>query len=231
MILLQLPLPDMLLAQRVNRAWKTIVTDSPKLQRALFFKPVTDKGMVFLKPPYCLLLCTGSADCDRMAEYLNVDDESLLKTNIDRWAFEKDDGKTVLQPILNPFVQQACPDLCDNNEYVYCGRDPRVDIQRELLNEAMSRPEGSWRRMLYTQPPLRAAAVDQSRASHSHRLVLRDAGLGVTLGDVDSSQTNFDAGASEVCGIGRIRQLSRRRFERAEVTGEAMLHLMQGTGV
>jgi hypothetical protein len=62
MILLQFPLPDILLAQRVNRHWRDIIQGSTKLQEALFFKP---RGKV-LPPRICYNVapCTSSFDCD-----------------------------------------------------------------------------------------------------------------------------------------------------------------------
>ena len=40
-ILLQMPLDKILLAQRVSRTWRDTIQQSPDLQRALFFKPVS----------------------------------------------------------------------------------------------------------------------------------------------------------------------------------------------
>lgn len=39
-IVYELPIRDVLLAQRVDRQFKAVITDSTKLQQALFFKPI-----------------------------------------------------------------------------------------------------------------------------------------------------------------------------------------------
>lgn len=40
MILYKLPMTDVLFAQKISKHWKTVIDDSIKLQRALFFKPI-----------------------------------------------------------------------------------------------------------------------------------------------------------------------------------------------
>lgn len=42
LIMLNLPLKDMLLLQRVNQFWKDTVLGSVKLQRWLFFRPIVN---------------------------------------------------------------------------------------------------------------------------------------------------------------------------------------------
>ncbi|KAK4548988.1 hypothetical protein LTR36_008761 [Oleoguttula mirabilis] len=106
MILLHLPLPDILLAQRVNRAWRTITTDSPKLQRALFFRPVSDKRLILPNSKCGILECTGRNDCDLDAPGV-PDDEDIRKDDRNH----PSNGKERLRPILNPFVAQAYPSL------------------------------------------------------------------------------------------------------------------------
>ncbi|KAK5124041.1 hypothetical protein LTR85_002238 [Meristemomyces frigidus] len=48
-ILLQLPIRDVLLnAPLVCKHWQTTITDSPRLQQALFFKPLNGKPLRFI---------------------------------------------------------------------------------------------------------------------------------------------------------------------------------------
>lgn len=43
-VLLDLPMLDLLLAQRVNKQFKSTIEGSMKIQQALFFTPVSDSG-------------------------------------------------------------------------------------------------------------------------------------------------------------------------------------------
>lgn len=44
-ILAELPMKDLLLAQRVSRQWKSLIVSSDKLQQLLFFRPSTDPSL------------------------------------------------------------------------------------------------------------------------------------------------------------------------------------------
>lgn len=52
-VLLKLPIRDLLLVQRTNKQWQAVITGSKKVQRALFFEPVTSSPISLLlsKPP------------------------------------------------------------------------------------------------------------------------------------------------------------------------------------
>lgn len=41
-MVLQLPLRDILLAQRISKAWNGVIANFPRLQKAIFFRPVED---------------------------------------------------------------------------------------------------------------------------------------------------------------------------------------------
>ncbi|KAK4944717.1 hypothetical protein LTR10_015887 [Elasticomyces elasticus] len=56
----------------------------------------------------------------------------------------------------------------------------------------MTRPEASWRKMLFTQPPVVNVVVDHGKAMHWHE-ILSTSAAGVTLGDIEKSSEAFEA--------------------------------------
>ena len=68
MILLNLPLPDLLIAQIVDRTWHAVIRDSPTLQQALFFQPVPGKMCVPGDEPQRVHACADRLVCEPAAE-------------------------------------------------------------------------------------------------------------------------------------------------------------------
>lgn len=61
-ILLNLPIRDLLLAQRVNKTFQATILGSSKLQQALFLKPLAGKFLYYQPPPRAPLLWLESPE-------------------------------------------------------------------------------------------------------------------------------------------------------------------------
>jgi len=142
MILLQLPLPDIILTQRVNRAWQQIITGSPNLQRTLFFRPATQKGLVSVEAANLMLECACEDDCE-----LEVSGPGDKPSNVRRWVFDLSDNEDWRQPIMNPFATQLFSSY-SGHVFVFAQSKKDVENGRKCprglpLPECVSRPEAS----------------------------------------------------------------------------------------
>lgn len=216
MVLMQLPLPDILLAQRVDRTWRALIQGSPKLQRALFFKPASDKSLVPMDMANVVLGCVKRKECDRNLH-------GALRppgANIRRWVFEELDMKSHRQPVLNAFMAQACPYLN--------GREARKRIPEgesaKPPRVLMDRPEASWRRMLVAHPTRREVIVDHGHARHWHRIRPEEGRVGVTLEDMHESAMRFSGSISSIAGVDKMLMLEPFEiWKRVESTAEKVL--------
>ena len=144
-ILLQLPVRDLLLAQRVSKEWQDMITTSVQIQQALFFKAKPSKTLAANERPELnpfletllnqmedhprLLGIEMHADCTRGVKYdrMFVDEDTY------------DDGPLRGDYSLPP---------CDHAFHLH------VEIcttERDIYPEIP--PKGSWRYMLATNPP------------------------------------------------------------------------------
>ncbi|KAK4614102.1 hypothetical protein CLAFUW4_09542 [Fulvia fulva] len=64
MILLQLPLQDVMLAQRVDRTFRDVIGGSSKLQQALFLRPCSSRQASLTGHHTHPEPCTQKEDCD-----------------------------------------------------------------------------------------------------------------------------------------------------------------------
>lgn len=137
-ILHELPTKDLLLAQAVSKHWKATIDNSPKLQRALFFKPVD------------LELLAVKWDCKH--DLMSFGSCLIWVTGINgklRWTTK---DHRVLPVYRNPLLRDAIEWL----------RNPLSKHEPNWLlrggDGVSSLPaDGSWRRMLLTQPATEAS--------------------------------------------------------------------------
>ncbi|KAK5705544.1 hypothetical protein LTR97_002663 [Elasticomyces elasticus] len=194
MILLQLPLPNVLLAQRVDRTWYAIIKESPQLQRALFFRPRRDISLVFPSAAICTLPCKSAGTCKRLLEPPGHGREGI------RWMFEVAGTQEAHCPTINPLTTTLWPEQWMSSE--------EIEFRTPLVghNTAVARREASWRRMLFTQPPVTNLMVDHGYARHWHEVVATSA-AGVTLGDIVENSYAFSTLARPFYLIaGKFRQ-------------------------
>ena len=180
MILLQLPVKDVLLAQRVDRTWQGVITGSPKLQQALFFRPcsvhkayVTNSHYTSMQP------CRSPAECDPKERRFPI-----ARTAAHDNPYWTTDGKDQVKVLLNPYIQH----WGDGYDILYRNRLGK-GLGRK--HAAFTRPEASWRKMLLTQPPLREAVVDHGKALHWHLLKPDTPDIGITVADWQDSMVRF----------------------------------------
>lgn len=166
-ILLYLPQRDLLLAQRISKAVRSVIKTSPNTQRALFLKPA-DSGTI---------------------TYFESEEPSGSAWKVSR---ESDKNEhPILNHLLAPHIITAhylafdkvsvLPHQhnqgCTHALYSYYPCLP--DAQRRRKLEAIARPEASWRSMLITQPPPLRLEVEYDDEEPSLDL---EASGGVTAG-------------------------------------------------
>lgn len=170
MILLQVPVRDLLLAQRVDRTWRATIRTSPALQQALFLRPYSDRR-VFLETGITPATCSSAHDCPK--------------------------GRQA--PAVNRFTPAQCqepnqPTLAVANPFLRLLHlsDSLSDSSYTTISSAYARPEASWRNMLITQPPLEDAVMYCAGAGHFH-LMTPGAGDALRLSDWHEHITAFQS--------------------------------------
>ena len=132
-ILLNLEPRDILVnAQRINKAWYATIKNSPLLQQALFFQPVPSHPIkvwrvLERRNRACKLLKSNPGE---MKQFMAME----LRLN-------------KVRIVQNP-ISTALNLL--NSTY----RDPKAIINANRSYRSLQRPEASWRRMLFSQPPV-----------------------------------------------------------------------------
>lgn len=184
--LFQLPVKDMLLAQRVSKAWHTTITSSPDIQRALFCRPSED---ILLKFKDCLnrgLACLNRFSCpDDYDDTPNSGLEEEMYTN--RWVITTGE-EWKYEPKINPFI--GCRGFFDFLHDV---------------NTSLHRPEASWRKMLLTQPPIHNILVDHGLARHWHILRAKAGSDGLTLQDLHENAIAHCGDCFIIHGIAKVQ--------------------------
>lgn len=138
-ILLDLPLRDLLLAQRVSKRWRLLITTSPSVQHALFFRA---------KPRPLLTLVDHGMLFHRFLRYADADVLRSENSTSKRWprindqdATRQIEGNPLLSPLFS--VTEAS------------GSDYSLSVR---LPAPWREPTASWRCMLPAQPAIRTAA-------------------------------------------------------------------------
>ncbi|KAK5137998.1 hypothetical protein LTR08_005795 [Meristemomyces frigidus] len=189
MVLMHLPLPDILLAQRVNKAWSDIITGSPQLQRALFFRPSDTIPLRFLHHTGPIMLdCANEAEC-------NYDEKRTGNVAEAYWGSDRDASLKHDNIILNPFMSSHLPWLLKDF-------DPYVrDLAAAELGNRSQRPEASWRKMLVSQPPVSELGFDTGSAQHWHRVEAQDGEIGITVEGLRTRLAGFTGRTCDVFGL------------------------------
>lgn len=144
-ILLELPLRDVLLAQRIDRTWRNIIQGSSKLQKALFFRPSVDHTLMMRGlSDYTKTPCHCSKEQREPPLALHLSRSNVAQDQ--RWARDETDMNDYAVAI-NPFVTRGNCAYSDIEE----GIDEHLD---------MTGPHASLRRMLFTQPPVEVIIMD-----------------------------------------------------------------------
>ncbi|KAL4966618.1 uncharacterized protein BDV14DRAFT_198741 [Aspergillus stella-maris] len=190
LILLQLDMTDLLVAaQRVSSYWLTTIRNSPRLQQALFFDPVSSpakpkelydlpdsmtRGESAIPEPYCTRL--------------RVSINPLLEKHFGGVFFNLTKNREFIR--WEHFMQQMT-----------FAREE--DWLREIIDEsykarwrAYTRREASWRRMLVTQPPQPGLGYVRRSKSGQGTSVIHTAFLdrSETSTDKDSPDLNMKPG-------------------------------------
>lgn len=172
MIILNLLLQDIRLAQRINWTWKNVISSSPELQQALFLRPCTTDRVRFKHNWSNILNCRSQAQCDRFTEWDTLPDEEEKS-----WVWAASGRPFRGDLILNPFLADRTP--------LRLSRMPKGNSESASI-------ELSWKRMLLTQPPLVELVVDHGTAYHWHSLKATEVEAGLTGIDVINNMLSFN---------------------------------------
>lgn len=192
-VLLQLSLKDILLAQRVSRAWQTIIAKSLSIQKALFFRPVDP-----LPPKLAEVWtayywkCADAAECTASGPGL----ERAVERGITRWA-KKSSSKRQYRIFVNPILVVG-----RNPSYQPYFHEGAMMTSESKISESerWRRPEASWRKMLLTQPPLTHVLVDHAVSSHWHLVEASRETSGLTLEELYDSTAPFGGTVRAIWG-------------------------------
>ena len=130
-VLHHLPTRDLLLAQRVNRDFRDVITRSHKLQRALFLIPA------------------GQKPSDQASDVADTD-SALARLSMDnRVPWSSRESGIPMTVYINPLLEDLLATLADESE-----------VKNEhRLQRSYRYPEASWRNMLLSQPPAKVFLV------------------------------------------------------------------------
>ncbi|GIZ48477.1 hypothetical protein CKM354_001153600 [Cercospora kikuchii] len=176
-ILLQLPLVDILRAQRINRSFQDSIKKSPSLQRALFLKPYSDFTAKLIGcEPLNAKECPLRETCDQSSVTLSSTDDAF-KLN---WVQSKSGKHCGI--VLNPFLPSFnVIGLTRMNDHFGFASPWACDIA------------ASWNNMLLTQPSVENVVISTDFQSSRHWHILRsgDGVAGVTLGQLQRFLEDF----------------------------------------
>ncbi|KAK5726346.1 hypothetical protein LTR17_012777 [Elasticomyces elasticus] len=130
-ILLQLPMRDLLFAQKVCKTWKLIIDASPAIQKALFFAPGTVEDVAYISPGHLsTTACMEAFESSGRSGYLrNAKYQSARESTAKQCGY-------AINPLLAVYHEHAYRFLF------------RPEPWRSDAN-----PSASWSRMFFTQPP------------------------------------------------------------------------------
>lgn len=170
-ILLELPMQDLLLAQRVAKSWKMLIEKSIHLRRALFIEPAACGSISYID--WRLGRRSGVENHYRATTDIRADDKEFYterKANLGlgeplrgedgtkrlvrypaHWGRTRGDAGTY-KVFANPLLSARFPVLSRSG--IYNG-EAFTD-----LPPAMQYQKASWRQMLITQPPTNFLAIE-----------------------------------------------------------------------
>lgn len=202
-ILLQLPMLDLISAQRVDRTFQHAIKKSPSIQRALFFRPygnfvvrLEDPGKVFETEE-----CASNAACKtfRGGSWLQDTDRNMIKC---AWVRDTSGRRcdVVFNPLASMFDDVEITDISDELDPLEIEDLDEWEYETVLIKNARleigpvkeeSGPDASWKSMLLTQPPVKCMVVDTMGASHWHVLRAEKNAEGITVRQLQQFQAAF----------------------------------------
>ena len=197
-ILQDLPLSDLLLAQRVSRAWKGMITCSPKLQKALFFRLAIEEPLYFINKGFSYKDCGSGRVCSESQH----EPVSQSGQEASHWNTQEDGAGRSIRVIINPFVSHKLPFLLKHRMKYWVSSDmsAQAKASKGLLDK-----EASWRKMLFTQPPVRTLLYAlNSPCNHWHLVSMDEGTKGVTLEDMYSSCEAFVGEGWDIAAHGQF---------------------------
>lgn len=133
-ILIRVSTKDLLHSQRVGKVWKGTIDNSPVLQRALFFLPVSKRVVTFtIKPLWYEKTLYGA---------------NYLEWNLKTWV----EGECTVNPLFRQLFDIMS--YVDRNHEVGVVETTLSDYIAKHLPSGYSNRNASWRRMMPTQPPV-----------------------------------------------------------------------------
>lgn len=176
-----MPLRDILVrAQRVNRTWRDSIATSPKIQQALFFRPITSDTIRLKAGFRNLRACKDDGECRPSFSLPKLGDQGE-----DAWTWAKSNEKFEGDFLMSPRWIAGNPDIYARH-FVH-------GIMLETAEESHSpKLQASWQRMLCSQPPVSHTIVDHWTASrHFHIMSASQIDAGITNGDAVESMRAF----------------------------------------
>ena len=153
---------DLLLDQRVCKTWRSLVTTSISLRRAVFLEPVPCGDISYIdwrlddKDFY-----TQSRANLRLGEHVRGPNRDRMpKTYPSHWGKTRDDAGRY-RVFLNPLLAKIFPVLRKDGIY--------WQEQMENPPPAIKDAAASWRSMYFTQPPVNCLAVEYDCAGEESR--------------------------------------------------------------
>ncbi|KAK5723107.1 hypothetical protein LTR17_013977 [Elasticomyces elasticus] len=173
-ILSQLPMKDLLLAQRVSRKWRDVIMQSKEMQQKLFMLPIEANHIWDMYDPgvgewFEIRRFRGNEDNRKSGNYQHTIvsgdiNELLLKINATQNLWDKIIG--------GPAIEFA---------------------EFRLTMPSLDNPDASWRRMLLTQPPIFDVGMDCGLKSGESKNWWGKYPNGATMGDI---MKPFEEGAA-----------------------------------
>jgi hypothetical protein len=123
MILFQLPMKDLLFAQKVSRTWQAVIQISTKLQKRLFFRPMVPRDATF---------CELSGHTSTLTQHLTLTQVRRPSGRLPSWPLGN------ANPLL--FKVLPYPDLTTG----VATKITAISLLKPRFNFLRSPPEASW---------------------------------------------------------------------------------------
>ncbi|GIZ48474.1 hypothetical protein CKM354_001153300 [Cercospora kikuchii] len=238
MILHELPLEEVLAAQRVNKDFKNTIRESHKLQKALFFKPIDNTVLRPLSKQSAPPACTSPQVChanSKKGDWLISEQQDPVT----KWARQAPKSDEIPRTeTLNPFVYKVVPPWLELIKRCELGRERRAQyfrINRDDLaptahSDLMALFPASLKEMQVFQPPasevwLHCPAVFEATDEdgkcyepHWHSIQARQGQPGVTVGGLKEHADRFGGMIELVIPFG-TKILDQREFKRRRHVG------------
>lgn len=180
-ILLQLPILEILLAQRVSRTFHKTIKRSRRLQRALFLQSYGDSTISL--DGWQEAFSTKDCDSQDSCEANNYHMEDILDATLRddckcKWVLRGSKSDKPCGMLYNPLyfitIELISASITVNED---SKKRSRIHGRR-----SSTEVKGSWRNMLMTQPPVQCLIVDTLGVLHWHILRADEGFAGITFG-------------------------------------------------